>query len=117
MDPVYPRWRYPLALYGQPATANLVRRIMRSPVTIEGSMTHDWLIPQLRLDQYEIERRSYRGKIVPWEPGTPGDLNVVRSRPLPSAPLAPKDPTPRTAPDPSGVPPVKDKGNGNGKKR
>src|SRR5262249_58905616 len=26
MDPVYPRWRYPLAFYGQPATGNLLRR-------------------------------------------------------------------------------------------
>jgi hypothetical protein len=98
MDPVYPRWRYPLALYGQPATANLVRRIMHSPVTINGETTHDWLIPRLGLDQYCIERREYRGKITPYVPGAP-DLQAAPIIPLPGVPVVPKDMTPKTAPD------------------
>ena len=97
MDPVYPRWRYPLALYGQPATANLVRRIMHSPVTIGAGATHDWLIPRLGLDQYPIERREYRGRIVPYQPGAP-DLQAAPVLPVPLAPVVPKDPTPKTAP-------------------
>jgi hypothetical protein len=68
MDPQYPRSRYPLVLYGQPATANLVRRVMHAPVTIGAPMTHDWLIPRLGLDQYPIERRVYRGRVVPYSP-------------------------------------------------
>lgn len=86
MDPVYARWRYPLALYGQPATANLVRRIMHSPVTIDGTKTHDWLICRLGLSDYPIERRSYHGRIAPYYPGA-ADLQEV--------PLAPKLPIPK----------------------
>jgi hypothetical protein len=71
MDPVYARWRYPLALYGQPATANLVSRLMHSPVTIGAPCTHDWLIPRLGLCEYPIERRTYRGRVVPHEPIAP----------------------------------------------
>ncbi|MBY0512733.1 MAG: hypothetical protein K2P78_02335 [Gemmataceae bacterium] len=96
MDPVYPRGRYPLAFYGQPATANLVRRVMHSPVVVDPPRTHDWLIPRLGLCGYDIERREYHGKVVPHEPGSPGDLNVVPLAPLPKAPLAPKE----SAPDP-----------------
>lgn len=99
MDPAYPRARYPLLLYGQPATANLVRRVMHSPVTIDAPRTHDWLIPALGLDRYEIERREYRGRVVPYEPGAPG-LNAAPVLPIPLAPVVPKDPTPKTAPGP-----------------
>jgi hypothetical protein len=68
MDPMYPRGRYPLAFYGQPATANLVRRIMHGPVTIGAPDTHDWLVPRLGLTAYPIERRTYRGRVVPFSP-------------------------------------------------
>lgn len=102
MDPVYPRRRYPLAFYGQPATANLVRRVMHAPVTIGAPATHDWLIPALGLDKYEIERREYRGHVVPHAPGAPG-LNAAPAipLPLPGVPVVPKDPTPKTAPGPA----------------
>ena len=103
MDPVYPRGRYPLALYGQPATANLVRRVMHSPVTIEGWKTHDWLIPRLGLCEYPIERKRYRGRVVPWESGAPG-LSAAPVLPLPGAPVVPKDPTSKSAPGLEGVP-------------
>src|SRR6185437_11165611 len=63
MDPVYPRWRYPLVEYGFAASGNLVRRFMRSPVTINGRITHDWLIDRIGLNAYPIERRQYRGRI------------------------------------------------------
>jgi hypothetical protein len=67
MDPVYPRWRYPLALYGKPATANLVRRLMHSPIFIDPPCTHDWVITSLGLCECDIERRTYRGRVVPHE--------------------------------------------------
>jgi hypothetical protein len=97
MDPVYPRSRYPLAFYGQPATANLVRRVMHSPVIIDPPRTHDWLIPRLGLNAYPIEVREYRGRVEGHTPGAPG-LQAVPAVPLPGAPVVPKDPTPKTAP-------------------
>ncbi len=99
MDPVYPRWRYPLAFYGKPATANLVRRLMHSPIFIDPPLTHDWLMAQLGLCEYDIERRRDRGRVVPHEPGAPG-LQAAPALPLPRAPVVPKTPTPKTAPDP-----------------
>jgi hypothetical protein len=100
MDPRYPRWRYPLAFYGQPATANLVRRIMHAPVTINAPATHDWLIPALGLDRYDIERREYHGRVVPYEPGAPG---LEAAPPLP-VPHIPRPPAPKIEPvPPSGV--------------
>lgn len=68
MDPNLPRWRYPLAFYGQPATANAVRRIMHAPVTVGAPATHDWIIPRLGLDRYPIDRRDYHGRVEPFSP-------------------------------------------------
>lgn len=62
MDPVYPRWRYPLAIYGKAATANLVRRFMHSSIWIDPPMTHAWLLPRLGLDEYPIRERKYIGR-------------------------------------------------------
>lgn len=103
MDPVYPRWRYPLFFYGQSATEHLVRRLMHSPIFINAPLTHDWLITPLGLDAYPIVQRIYRGRVVPYEPGAAG-LQAVPARPLPGAPIVPKEPTPKTAPLP--VPPI-----------
>jgi hypothetical protein len=97
MDPAYPRSRYPLAFYGRSATANLVRRFMHSPVTINGPETHDWILCKLGLTEYPIERVKYRGRVVPYEPGR-GDLAEAPVAPLPGAPIAPKTPSPKTAP-------------------
>ena len=66
MDPDYPRWRYPLAFYGAPATENLVRRMMHSPGTVLGcGQTHDWLLEPLGLCDASLHRRTYHGRIVP----------------------------------------------------
>ena len=96
MDPIYPRWRYPLALYGKAATANLVRRLMHSPIWLEPKKTHDWLLPRLGLDAYPINQRHYVGFAEELKNDGNG-LNAV-SRPLPAAPPRPKEPTPKTAP-------------------
>ncbi len=87
MDPLYKRWRYPLAFYGQPATANLVRRLMHSPIFIDPPTTHDWLLPRLGLDAYPIEKRKYIGFSVQHVPGRAADLDVraVRRNGVPTA--------------------------------
>jgi hypothetical protein len=105
MDPIYARWRYPLFFYGQTATEHLVRRLMHSPIFINPPLTHDWLIAPLGLCHYPIDQRTYRGRIVPYQPGAPG-LQAVPALPLPSAPIVPKEPTPRTAPAPISPPPI-----------
>lgn len=107
MDPVYPRSRYPLALYGQPASARLLRRVMHSPVTIGAPATHDWLLPRLGLDQYPIEHRQYHGKVEPYDPTSGrGDLNYVAPPLRPAAPPQPKTPDAKTA-DPKTADPSK----------
>ena len=112
MDPRYPRWRYPLAFYGQPATANLVRRLMHAPIFIDPPRTHDWLIPRLGLTAYPIERLEYRGKAVPYTDGGPAGLEYTAPRlPLPVAPVVPKE---RKAPD---VRPVPGEPTGKGEKK
>ena len=93
MDPLYPRWRYPLAFYGPSATANLVRRFMHSPVTIDARQTHDWLICRLGLNDYPMERRTYRGRIDPYVPGKAGLQDG------PSLPLADTDSGKKLAPE------------------
>jgi hypothetical protein len=104
MDPVYPRWRYPLLFYGQPASGNLVRRLMHSPIFVDPPRTHDWLVASLGLCDYDIERRRYVGRVVPHEPGAPG-LQAVPARPFPGAPLVPKEPSRNSAPPPVVPPP------------
>lgn len=114
MDPAYPRWRYPLALYGQPATRNLVRRLMHSPIFIDPPRTHDWLIPKLGLSCYPIEQKEYHGKVVPHEDGGPAGLNyaaptlrpgpVAPKKGAPSIPPVPPAPAPKVAPVPAPTP-------------
>jgi hypothetical protein len=95
MDPVYPRTGYPLVLYGQPASARLVRRVMHSPVTIDAPRTHDWLLPRLGLDHYPIEKREYRGRVEPYDPATGRAGLEYTAPPLrPAAPPVPKAPAP-----------------------
>jgi hypothetical protein len=101
MDPAYPRWRYPLALYGQPATGNLVRRMMHSPIFIDPPTTHDWLISKLGLSCYPIERREYRGKVVPHEDGGPAGLEYAAPALRPKAPAVPKKGAPSVLPVPA----------------
>lgn len=99
MDPLYPRWGYPLLYYGKPGTARLVRRLHHSPIIIDPKTTHDWLLPRLGLDAYPLEMRRYLGKSQEHEEEAPRDLDV-RARPIPIPGIAPKpkEPTPKTAP-------------------
>ncbi|MCI0701549.1 MAG: hypothetical protein L0241_10745 [Planctomycetia bacterium] len=97
MDPIYPRWRYPLAVYGKPATANLTRRFMHSPIWIDPKTTHDWLLSRLGLGAYPLQKRKYIGKSEEHTDGAPADLDS-RSLPVPVVPPKQKEPTPKTAP-------------------
>src|SRR5262245_13593145 len=100
MDPIYSRLRYPLLFYGRPATANVVRRLMLSPIFIDPPTTYDWLIPRLGLSEYPIERRQYRGRVEPHIPGVQSGLDTAAPPLLPAVPPKQKEPTPKTAPDP-----------------
>jgi len=96
MDPVYPRGRYPLALYGVPATSDLVRRFMHSPIFINPRMKHDWILCRLQLDQYPLRRRPYIGRADEYQPGaTDGDLDGGRASGIPAAGKAPSTAAPR----------------------
>jgi hypothetical protein len=97
MDPIYPRWRYPLAAYGKPATANLIRRFMHSPIWIDPPTTHEWLLPRLGLDAYPLEKRRYIGRVEEHKPGQREGLET-RAPPVVPAPPKSKEPTPKTAP-------------------
>ncbi|MCI0699610.1 MAG: hypothetical protein L0241_00795 [Planctomycetia bacterium] len=98
MDPIYRRTRYPLLFYGRPATANVVRRLMLSPIFIDPPTTHDWLIPRLGLSEYPIDRRTYRGRVEPHIEGVQAGLDPAPL--VPVVPPKPKDPTPKIPPDP-----------------
>lgn len=97
MDPIYPRWGYPLLYYGKPGTARAVRRFMHSPIWYAPRQTHDWLLPRLGLDAYPLEHRRYVGRAVEHDPGTPADLDA-KAPPLLPAPPTEKEPTPKSAP-------------------
>lgn len=91
MDPALPRSGYPLFLYGELASARLVRRIMHSPVTIGAPATHDWIIPRLGLDQYPFVHRQYRGRVEPYDPAS-GRAGLNQAAPvLLPVPPVPKD--------------------------
>ncbi len=79
MDPIYPRWRYPLAVYGKAATANLVRRFMHSPIWIDSPNTHAWLLTRLGLDSYKLRERNYIG-LSDEHSERPGVLRNLRNR-------------------------------------
>ncbi len=77
MDPRYGRIRYPLAYYGEVASAQVVRRFMHSPVIIDPPKTHDWIIEEYDLKRYKINFKEYRGRTVPYKPGEDAGLSVV----------------------------------------
>lgn len=107
MDPVYPRWGYPLLYYGKPGTARTVRRFMHSPIWVHPRETHDWLLPRLGLDPDHLERRRYVGWAVEHRPDSAADLDVkappvlpLPPRPAPVVPLRPS-PEPNGGPKPT----------------
>jgi hypothetical protein len=82
LDPQFDRARYPLIFYGHTASRRLVHEAARRQVFIDPWTTHDWLIPALGLDQYEIDRRDqpYRGIRRPIDPTTANTRTIPRPR-------------------------------------
>ena len=98
MDPIYPRWGYPLFYYGKPGTAHAVRRFMHSPIWIAPRETHDWLLPRLGLDAYPLEKRRYVGITEEHDPNSSADLDAKAPLLVPGVPPKEKEPTPKSAP-------------------
>ncbi|HLW64900.1 MAG TPA: hypothetical protein VKS79_06225 [Gemmataceae bacterium] len=65
MDPVFDRKQYPLTYFGNAASENIVRRLHERSVILCPEAEHGWLIPVLGLDQYPIERQTYRSRRMP----------------------------------------------------
>jgi hypothetical protein len=86
MDPVYPRWGYPLAYYGKAGTARVVRRFMHSPIWYDPELTHDWLMPRLGMCAYPLEKRRYVGRAEEHDPNSPEGLDAKAPPVLPVAP-------------------------------
>ncbi|MFM8272177.1 MAG: hypothetical protein ACKODX_07550 [Gemmata sp.] len=86
MDPIYSRSRYPLMFYGKPATANVVRRFMQSPISIDPKANHDWLLTRLGLDAYDLDKRRYSGHAEEYRPGAPAARDVKSPAPPAGAP-------------------------------
>ncbi len=98
MDPIYPRWGYPLLYYGKPGTARAVRRFMHSPIWYDPKTTHDWLLPRLGLNAYPLEKRRYIGISEEHDPNSSADLDAKAPPVVPLVEPKPKDPTPKSAP-------------------
>jgi hypothetical protein len=64
MDPYFDRRRYPLSMFGEAATRNIVRHLHERPALINPTASHDWLFCALGLDRYPIVRRKYEGEFV-----------------------------------------------------
>jgi hypothetical protein len=64
-DAMFSRQAYPLWTFGDSASTNILRQLILRGVIRDVEMTHDWLVPALRLDQYPIVRRAYQA---PWFP-------------------------------------------------
>jgi hypothetical protein len=77
MDPLFERNRYPLRYFGDAASQNIVRQIHTRPIIISPKADHGWLLPLLGLDKYDIKRRTYHGRTVPY---TPENLERYLSR-------------------------------------
>lgn len=70
MDAVHDRDRYRLDRYGESASRFIVKQFFERQTLIEPERTHDWLIPRLGIDKYEIQRQTYDGPANPYQGGT-----------------------------------------------
>jgi hypothetical protein len=64
-DAMFTRQAYPLSFFGEAASLNILRQLVMRKAITDVETTHDWLIPQLGLDQHPIVRREYTP---PWFP-------------------------------------------------
>jgi hypothetical protein len=73
MDAVYDRDRYRLDRYGAAASRFIVKQLFERQTLIAPERTHDWLIPRLGIDKYEVERQTYDGPANPYQGTKPAD--------------------------------------------
>ena len=64
-DAMFARQAYPLSFFGDSASLNILQQLVMRKAITDPETTHDWLIPQLGLDQYPIVLREYSP---PWYP-------------------------------------------------
>ena len=64
-DVMFARQAYPLTYFGDSASLNILRKIVERGAIADAKTTHDWLIPVLKLDQYEITRNEYSPPLIP----------------------------------------------------
>ncbi len=64
MDPQYSRARYPLSYFGNAASRHIVREIHERPIVIGPKQDHGWLLADLDLEKYPIDRKKHRGRTV-----------------------------------------------------
>jgi hypothetical protein len=65
-DPVLGRAVQPVLQVGEPGTSRLAARYAQSGAFVGGPVTHDWLIPAIGLDRFEVIRRA-PGERIPRE--------------------------------------------------
>ncbi len=63
-DTLFRRQAYPLTYFGNSASLNILRKLVERGAIPDVKTTHDWLIPQLGLNQYEICRREYSPPLI-----------------------------------------------------
>ncbi len=75
LDAVYDRKRYRLDRYGETASKFIVKQLFERQTLIVPDRTHDWLLPRLGLDKYELKRRVYDGPANPYSgPNQPAEF-------------------------------------------
>jgi hypothetical protein len=68
MDPLFDRYHYSLAYFGNAASRNIVKQTHARPVVICPEADHRWLLPLLGLDRFPIKQCCYSGRTVPNTP-------------------------------------------------
>lgn len=62
-DTLFTRVAYPLSLFGDSASLNILWQLVIRGAVPDPTTTHDWLIPCLGLDAYPICRREYKAPL------------------------------------------------------
>jgi hypothetical protein len=63
-DAIFTRQAYPLTYFGDAASQNILRMLVERGAIQDVKTTHEWLIPILGLDRYDIVRREYSPPLI-----------------------------------------------------
>jgi hypothetical protein len=63
-DAIFTRQAYPLTYFGDAASQNILRMLVERGAIPDVNATHDWLLPLLGLDRYDIVRREYSPPLI-----------------------------------------------------